>query len=203
MERGDGLPHGRRPAFVLLVLAHEELERGVARALGDLVDAAARAVGGARVEAVLQRAPHGLDVAGPGGGEDALALGGVHGGFERAPAGEAVVTGDQALGVGELGGGILAAQRTQTPLGLFAEVLEIHGGPSFPSAGHGPAVRPVSASVGQEVRFVRVRRRASGLSPLRGPWAPRRAGRHGTSPPGPPQPEGPRSGLAPSHPLRR
>ena len=100
VERRDSLQHHGRAALALLVLSHEELERSVAGALGDLVDTAARAVRGARVEAVPQRAPHGLDVAGAGGGEDALALGGVHGGLERAPGREAVVTRHQPLGVG-------------------------------------------------------------------------------------------------------
>src|SRR4051794_31451637 len=56
-----------------LDIAGKELDRLVAAGLADLVDGAAVVVGEARIESALESAANGLDIAGAGRGEHALA----------------------------------------------------------------------------------------------------------------------------------
>jgi len=161
LDGPDGALYLVVPLVALLVHAHEQLELGVAQGLGDLVDGPARRVGRAGVEAAIERAPDRVDVARARGGEDALAILLVDRGLEPPPAGEAVLARDRQLGRGKPGAGILRQHRLQTLLGLVAEVLEVgaerkrlsHDEPSFLSQGKALALRPASASFGQEVRL--------------------------------------------------
>jgi hypothetical protein len=95
------------------------------------------------------------------GGEDVLAILLVDRGLESPPAGEAVLARDRQLGRGKPGAGIPHLHRLQTLLGFVAEMLEVgagrkrlsHDEPSFLSQGKALALRPASASFGQEVRL--------------------------------------------------
>jgi len=185
VERGDQLQNVRRPRVTLLILAHQQLELRVPGLLGDLVHAASGAVRGARVETVLERLPDRLDVPLAGRGEDTPALGGVHGGLERAPARKAVMARDDELRVGKPRDRVLLrAHCAQALLGLVAEVLETgavgklwrHGRPSFRGAGHTPGGAPGVRESRAGSQVVATRCPESGLSPLRGPSAPLWAG---------------------------
>jgi hypothetical protein len=165
----DRLPYLRRPPLGALDVAGEKLDRFVPLGLGDLVNGAAVVVGGVGVEARLEGATNRLDIAGARGVEDMLALASrrielVDMRLELTPTGEAIFARERELGGGELGLRALPAQRLEPLLGFVLEVLEArafgqsagamrgrtrivgHGKPSFRR-------RPVSASIGQEVRL--------------------------------------------------
>jgi hypothetical protein len=159
----DRLPHLRRVGGETDQVAREQLDRLVPFRLGDLVDGAAVVVGGVRVEAGVEGAPHGFDVARPRGGEDPLAAHAVDMGLELAPAREAVVAGDHELCRGQLGVWVCGPERAEPLLGLAFEVFEVRPFRQIAAARRSRAgytshktflpMRPASVYLGQEVRF--------------------------------------------------
>ena len=125
LDVGDGALHVVWPFVALLVLAHQQLERGVAEQLRQLMDRAAGLVDRPRMKAGIERPADGLHVTGARGLEDALAAALVDMRFELSPAREAVGACDTQLRIAEPGVGIVAPQRLQQALGLVTEVLEI------------------------------------------------------------------------------
>ena len=124
----DRVLHLARALVTLLVLAHEQLELGVAEALGELMKRSAARVTGARVEAAFEGAANGRQISVACGGEDAISLPVVDRGLEPPPARESILTGDQQLSVAEPGAGIARAKLLQALLGFVPEVLEVGAG---------------------------------------------------------------------------
>ena len=81
-----------------------------------------------RVEAVLDGAADRGQITVAGGGEHRVALAQIDGGLELPPAREAVLAGDEQLGVGQPGRSVLPSHLTETLLGFVAEVLEVGAG---------------------------------------------------------------------------
>ena len=102
-------------SVAFLDVTREQLDRLMPPILGDLVNGTAVAIGSCRIEARCECAAHGLDVAGAGCLEHAIAV--VSGWtdsldmrFEGAPALEAIVIGDRELGLMQLGIGLTSAK---------------------------------------------------------------------------------------------
>jgi hypothetical protein len=109
----------------LLEIAGKELDRLIAAGLADLVDGAAVIVGQARIESAIEGAAYGLDIAGAGRCEHALAGDFIDTGFERPPAWKAVVARNSALRFGELGARLLRPQCFEALLSFVLQMLEV------------------------------------------------------------------------------
>src|SRR5205085_6070662 len=113
LEVCDGALDVLPPFVALLVLAHQQLERGVAKRLRELMDGAAGVVDRPGMKPSIQRPAYGLDISGARGVEDALAGSVVDVRFELSPAREPVVACDAQLRVAERRVGSVAPQRLQ------------------------------------------------------------------------------------------
>ena len=93
--------------------------------LADLVDGAAVIVGEARIESAFEGAANGLDIAGAGRSEHALARDLIDMGLERPPARKAVVARDRELGFGKPGARLPRPQGLEALLGFVLQMLEV------------------------------------------------------------------------------
>ena len=124
VDRGDRALDVGLPLVALLVVAHEQLELGVAERFGHLMDRAAGVIERAGMKAAVECPAHGVELAGPRRLEEALTGLLVDRGLELSPARKAVRARDEQLRVGELGGGIVSPEGLEALLGLVAEVLQ-------------------------------------------------------------------------------
>jgi hypothetical protein len=108
-----------------LIIAQEQLDRLVGEGLGDLMKGATGRVGRPGVEATLERSTDRVQIAVTRGREDPVAVALVDGGLEVPPAGEAVLAGDDQLGVAQPGRGILGSHFPEALLGFVPEMFEI------------------------------------------------------------------------------
>src|SRR5687767_14710497 len=131
-----------------LDVAREQLDGLMPAILGDLVNRPAVAIGSCRIEARCECTAHGVDVAGAGCLEHAIAVASgwidrLDMRFEGAPALEAIVIGDRELRLMQLGIGLISAQLSKPLLSGLSEPVEIgvcgqslrHGTPSFCAPG--------------------------------------------------------------------
>jgi hypothetical protein len=120
----DRLLYRRGTVPAPLELAGEQLDLPVPLRFANLVESAAVVIGRTGIEALLQRAANGIDVARVGGSEHPLANGLLDVGLELPPTWEPVATRHRQLSVGKPCLRVLRAQRFAALLGFVFEMFE-------------------------------------------------------------------------------